>query len=440
MATDATNREAAIALAEALGNLPLALEQAAAYAGQTGLSLADYLELFRERAAAYIPPASPSADYPAALAVTFEIAFARLREESPAAADLLTLCAFLAPDDVPLEIFSEGIAAGILSDAPAAAATLQAYAMAKVRGESFLSMHRLTQAIARDRLGDDERKEWAEATVTVMQAAFTFDLRDTRTWPPSARLLQHALIAAVHAKALGVAGEPTILLLNSVGEYLFTNAEMAEARTAFSKAVELCEALFGSSTPVLAVVLSNIGETLRTEGNLDEAAAYLGRALAVDEEALGPRHPNVAVRLNNIGSVLHDRGDIGEAREYLERALNIFEEVYGPEHPSVASALNNIGATLYAEDDMKGACDHFERALLIHEEVYGRDHPQVANDLNNLGNALGHLGRLDEAQRHLEHALRIALVYFGERHPFTLTVKRNLEKLDARDEGRPSPE
>jgi hypothetical protein len=174
MSTEATNRKAAVALAEALGNLPLALEQAAAYTEHTGISLADYLSLFRERAAEYAPPASPSADYPAALATTFEITFARLREESPASADLLTLCAFLAPDDVPLEIFKEmsakeevkeeqtetiqlpdALAAAANPEAlAAAAATLQTYALAKVRGGSFLSMHRLTQAIARDRLGD----------------------------------------------------------------------------------------------------------------------------------------------------------------------------------------------------------------------------------------------------------------------------------------------
>src|SRR5215213_3476083 len=136
MSTEATNREAAVALAEALGNLPLALEQAAAYTAQTGLSLAEYLALFRERAARYTPPASPSAVYPEALVVTFEIAFARLREDSPAAADLLNLCAFLAPDDVPLEIFKEAAAKTGAEATPAealasAAATLQTYALAK---------------------------------------------------------------------------------------------------------------------------------------------------------------------------------------------------------------------------------------------------------------------------------------------------------------------
>jgi tetratricopeptide (TPR) repeat protein len=429
MSTDATNREAAIALAEALGNLPLALEQAAAYAAQTGISLADYLSLFRERAAAHVPNASPSADYPPALAVTFEIAFARLREESPASADLLTLCAFLAPDDVPLEIFSEGIAAGMVTDAPAAAATLQAYALAKVRGESFLSMHRLTQAIARDRLGDDERKKWAETAVTLMEAAFPFNMEDTRTWAPSTRFLQHALDAAGHAKVLGVAGESASILLNNVGAYLLNNAEVAKAKAAFEKSNEICEGLFGPSHPQLAIGLNNIGETFRRQGRLAEATDYLKRALAIDREALGPEHPSVAIRLNNIGGVLDEEGDHDEAREYYKRALSIFEAAYGPTHAYIAGTLNNIGTSLHDQGDMNGACAYHKRALPIYEEAYGPNHPNVAINLNNLGTALGKLGDVIAARRYFERALRIFREHLDEKHPLILTVKLNLAEL-----------
>lgn len=434
MSTDATNREAAIALAEALGNLPLALEQAAAYTARTALSLAEYLELFRERAAAHVTHASPSADYPTALAVTFEIAFARISEESPDAANLLTLCAFLAPDDVPLEIFSDGIAAGMLSDAPAAAATIQAYALAKVRGESYLSIHRLTQAIARDRLGDDERKEWAEAAVTVMQAAFPFEQRDTRTWPPSERLLQHALTATEHASALNVAGEQDMLLLNNVGVYLSTKDELTGAKAAMEKSIELCERLLGTDNSELSVRLNNLGEILSRQGNLDEAAEYLKRALTIDEAALGSDHPKIAIRLNNIGTVLHDRGAFAEAREHFERALAIVEAAHGAQgmDEDVALLLNNIGAIFYEQGDLKGARDYLERALPIDEEVFGPDHPDVALRLKNLGRVLADSGDVDAARRHFERALQIFLKHLGEKHPLTLDAKQNLEELDKR--------
>src|SRR5205085_7786335 len=115
-----------------------------------GLSLAEYLALFREREPQVAARAHGSEDYPPALAVTFDIAFERVTAESPAAADLLTLCAFLAPDEVPLEILKEATdhlpatLAAVATDPEALgalASTLQDYSFAKVRGGSFLSVH-----------------------------------------------------------------------------------------------------------------------------------------------------------------------------------------------------------------------------------------------------------------------------------------------------------
>jgi Tfp pilus assembly protein PilF len=455
MSTEATNREAAVALAEALGNLPLALEQAAAYAGRAGISLSDYLALFRERASAYTPPASKSADYPDALAVTFEIAFARLREESPAAADLLTLCAFLAPDDMPLEIFKEGaaregdeavqlpeaLAAAATPDAlAAAAATLQAYALAKVRGGSFLSVHRLTQAVARDRLDDDERKSRAETVVELLYAAFPFKFGDTRTWPPSARLLQHALTATEHVTALGVAGEAASFLLNEVGTYLLNNAEWDKAKAALEKSISLGEELLGPTHPELAAPLNNISQALLRQNNLDEAAEYLKRALAIDEAALGPDHPNIAIRLNNIGSVLYEKKAYAEARERYERALVIAEAAQDAPQLDIAAILNNIGTVLDALGDHRGACSYYERAVSVDEKVCGPNHPNVAIDLDNLALAMIKLGEMDAARQYLERALRIFRQHWGENHHWTVTAKEHLKELDKRAAGGPSSE
>jgi Domain of unknown function (DUF4062) len=58
--TGDTDRRAAAALAEAVGGLPLALEQAAAYAQATGNSLAAYLALFHKRRAELLDRGQPA--------------------------------------------------------------------------------------------------------------------------------------------------------------------------------------------------------------------------------------------------------------------------------------------------------------------------------------------------------------------------------------------
>lgn len=473
-------REAASALAEALGNLPLALEQAAAYATRAGLSLADYLELFRARRPEVEARATGSEEYPPALATTFDISFTRLRAESPAAAELLTLCAFLAPDEVPLEILKDGAehlppalaAASADPEALAAlAASLQTYALAKVRGGSFLTLHHFVQAAARGRLGEDDRKTWAGAAVRLMNAAFPFEKSNVRTWEASARLLSHALAAAERASGLRGSEEFSADLLGFVGRYLSNKAALPESKAAFEQALKIITETFGPDHPDVAIhlnnlgtalqdlgdlegarasyeralaieeavhgpddpnitsVLNNLGDVLQDLGDLEGARASYGRALAINEAAHGPNHPSVAIDLNNLGTVLQDLGDLEGARANYERALMIDEAVYGPTHPEVSPDLNNIGSILLVLGDLEGARVNCERALMIDESAYGPYHPNVALQLRNLGVVLQQQGDFNGARVNYERALRIFREVLGEKHPSTLVVKGNLESL-----------
>jgi hypothetical protein len=97
------DRAAATALATALGQLPLALEQAAAYIETQQLPIAEYVELFEQRRGELLAKGRPAA-HQVTVDATFSLAFDSLREGSPAAAQLLVLCALLAPDQLPLDL------------------------------------------------------------------------------------------------------------------------------------------------------------------------------------------------------------------------------------------------------------------------------------------------------------------------------------------------
>jgi len=66
------------ALAESLGDLPLALEQAGAYIEVTGISIADYLKFFQSYRKELLRRGKPSADYPDSVATTWEISFQKV--------------------------------------------------------------------------------------------------------------------------------------------------------------------------------------------------------------------------------------------------------------------------------------------------------------------------------------------------------------------------
>jgi hypothetical protein len=92
-------------LAAELGDLPLAIAQAAGFMAETGMPAAEYLGLLRTRAEQLLAQGAPGS-YPRSLAATTQLIADRLTGEDPAAAELASLCAFLAPEPIPEELFT----------------------------------------------------------------------------------------------------------------------------------------------------------------------------------------------------------------------------------------------------------------------------------------------------------------------------------------------
>ena len=97
--------EAAAELAEELGDLPLALAQAAAYIDARAVTISGYLALYRDPVLArrLRDEGLESGEYPASVARTWLLSFGQLAGDRPAAVELLRLCAFLDPDDIDLD-------------------------------------------------------------------------------------------------------------------------------------------------------------------------------------------------------------------------------------------------------------------------------------------------------------------------------------------------
>jgi tetratricopeptide (TPR) repeat protein len=426
-------KDGADALAGALGDLPLALEQAGAYIQETGVSLSAYLKLFQERQKELLSRGKPDA-YPDTVATTWDLSFQKASEEVPASADLLNLCSFLAPDNIPKSLLSEGVEqlpdplASTVTDDMAlndAIAALKRYPLLTV-ADDYLSVHRLVQAVARDRLSEKEQKRWAEAAVRLVNGAFPQKSQDVRTWDECSALLPHALAAAGHSEELEVAHESTGRLLNQTGLYLRGRAEFSEAKSVHERALEIGEKVYGPDHPNVAKTIKNLGGVLREMGDFDGARKCYERALKICDKALGSDHPNVAIIINSLSLVLQDMGDLEDAKEHLEQALKIDEEVYGPYHPAVARDTNNLGIVWWSMSDLKGAKEHLERALKIDENVMGVDHSKVSTAVNNLAWVSREMGGFDGAKKYYERALEIREKEYGPDHPNVATIVSNL--------------
>jgi len=430
--TGQDDKVAADMLAEELGDLPLALEQAGAYIEETTMSLSGYCELFKSRRQELWEEESPPMDYPKAVGATWSLAMERVGKESPEAAYLLNLCSYLAPDDLPMELLRKGKEhlpeplASAVSDQlilNRAVRSLSQYSLIESKDEK-LSVHRLVQAAVRDRLDEDDKKDWAKTAINLVNEVFPYESSDVRTWPLCLLLMPHALVAAAHAERLEVAPGETYYILNQIGTYLRGRADFKEAKSLYTRALHIAEQVCGPDDPKVAINLNNLGSVLRDLGDLQSAKKNFERALAIVESAYGPDHPTVAIYVNNLGLVLKDLGDLKGAKTNFERALAIVESAYGTEHPTVAIYVNNLGFVLKDLGDLKGAKKNYERALAIVESAYGTEHPTVAIYVNNLGLVLKDLGDLKGAKKNLERALAIDEFAYGPDHP-TVAIRVN---------------
>jgi len=432
--TKQNDEAAAKLLAEETGRLPLALEQAAAYVEETGISLSDYLIRFKKHRKAILERGKPM-DYPDTVATTWEMSFQAIKEKSLASADLLNLFSFLAPDDIPRSLIIGGTK---VIPEPLASTTADEFkfdnVMAELRRYSLISgtgdiisVHQLVQAVTRDRLMEEEQKKWSEVTLRLISDAFPREYLDNpEAWPDCALLLPHAIAAAAYSEGLGVGIEVAGYLLNGAGLYLRMRAQFIEAKSILEKALMIGRKAYGLGHPNVAAIFSNLGSVLQDLGEMHEARKCFEEALKIDEKVFGPYHPNVATKINNLGSLLQGLGELQEARKCFERALQIDEKADGKDHPNVAIRVNNLGMLLQELGELQEAKKCLERALQIDEKFYGQDHPNVARDINNLGMILNDLGEPQKARKCLERSLQIDERIFGPNHPCVATRINNL--------------
>jgi tetratricopeptide (TPR) repeat protein len=434
------DRESARLLAIDLGGLPLALQQASAYVVAAGTTLSGYLDLFRRERSRLWTEERPPDDHRATVGTTFTLAIEELHRPEHAggrtAVDLITLCAFLAPepDRIPLDLFNDPDASlpGSLQDVASdpivlnrAVMTLRSYSLVE-RDANSLALHRLVQVVARDRLAQQERGEWEAAAMLLVSSVLPEDPDDFRHWPAYVRLEPHVRAVAGGVVLSHPSATVAASMLGRLGVYLRSRAQFSSARDLLERALQIEEAAYGPDHPDVASTLSNLGNILYEQGDLTGARERQERALRIFEEEHGPDHPQVSSTLSNLGIVLRHQGDLAGARERQERALRIDEATFGPDHPEVARTLGNLSNILYMQGDLAGARERLERVLRIFEGAYGADHPDVASTLSNLSNVLYEQGDRAGARDRLERALRIKEAAYGADHPDVARTLGNL--------------
>jgi tetratricopeptide (TPR) repeat protein len=425
-AADAPTQEQAKAVSMELGGLALALDQAGAYMQELGLSAGKYRDYYRKRRQSlhrqYGNPDHVS------VSVTFDLALQQVRrlpELGEAAGQLAQVCAFLAADAIPDEIFTAGASAlgeplsGLAGEPlewTEVCASACRYGLLRRESEPpSLGMHRLAQEVVRDSLSREERRTMAERVALTVNLAFPYP--DFPNWPLCERLLPHALVCVQHIADHGLRTDEAAHLLNKTAWYLQHRARYADAEPLLVESLAIYRQFHGVEHPYVSAALSCLGVLYLYMGRYEEAAAHLEEVVAMDRLTIGEDHIDHAHHLDNLAQVYYNQDRYEEAVVLHEQALDISRRALGAQHPHVAIRLANLANVYTSTGRYAEAETLLKEALEIDSKTLGADHPEYATHLQNLAFVYVLWDRPAEAEPLLEQALSIREQAFGPEHP-----------------------
>lgn len=338
-------------VAEALGDLPLAVDQAAALLADTTLDAAGYLSRLRVEADKALGAGKGVGGYPTSVAASWSEAFDRLADKDVAAFQLLTLIAWLAPEPVPLTLFARhhDLLPVPLADIAADPLLLRA-TLAELRRQAMVQpepdsvrLHTVPATLLRARADGTAGPllGWPTTAVLLLCAAVPQSQDDDpAVWGP---LLPHVLTVTDPDRDLRLVRNDIAWLLDRTATHLNRRGEPEQALPLRRRAHDLCSELLSDVHPHTLVVANNLAADLRGVGEHAAARALDERTLADRRRLLGDDHPDTLVSAVNLAHGLWELGERGEARRLSQDALDRSTRVLGPDHPTTRVARGHLG-------------------------------------------------------------------------------------------------
>ena len=431
--TDDAHRDAADQIAEALGDLPVAVTQAAATAKWGHYSLSEYFIRLSTHSLESSISRLEGDDYPDAVGITLfmahEQALEKLKNKRPRqeniAISILDAISLLAPSGVPTHWLLN-----LDNDSDAVRDTLSFLKGSSILQESTdgdkTIIHRLQRQVYRETHLNNQKK-FCEAythTTTLLNEINVDRLENFEQQRQETRNLVEQIGAVTsqdHSRPLF--SDPIFVSILATTLWHATDLGMPHlALTLAESATQAGEAL-GPDHPKTFTLRHNLAYAYQTAGRLDEAISLFEQTLDDFTRILGPDNPGTLATRNNLANAYRAAGRLDEAITLHQQTLIDRTRILGPDHPDTLTTRNNLA---YAHQDagrLDEAIALFEQTLKDRTRTLGPDHPDTLASRHNLACAYQTAGRLDEAITLHEQNLADVARILGPNHPHTLTVR-----------------
>jgi tetratricopeptide (TPR) repeat protein len=374
-------------LAEKLGDLPLAIEQAAAWRAETGMQVDEYLRLFDEKAAEILDTSAP-ADYEVSVAAAWNVSFDELRTRNPAAHQLLQVCAFFAPEPISRSLFAGVRGVSISPELDAALRDpmqlgrtirdINRYGLAKIdHGQNTLQLHRLVQLALSNRMTAQRLEKMRHGAHLLLANLDPNDPVPSKQWPLYQDLLPHAYAAQVIECDDPWARQLVVNLMT----FLYYWGDHEEAAKLARQAVDVWSEKLGKADPQTLQAARKLGFYLWTLGRYAEAAEINKRTVELHRQASGEDSEETLSAELAVTTDLKGLGDFVAALDLNEQIYQKAKGMFGDDEPITLMAAHNLVVSLGLAGDYRRAREFGEDTHRRRADVLGVDSPSTMGTL-----------------------------------------------------------
>ena len=452
-------------LAEALGDLPVALAQAAATIKLNGYATLDeYLAELREYPLDEVVARLPGDDYPdlvhAALRKAYESALDILAEKDRSSGEedphraatafvQLAALALLSPSGVPRPWLHR-----ISKRTPLARQALGALVAHSIctlsDDERYVRIHGLQRRVLREDYNKQPEvfDNLEKAVVTLLESidideaskndarrADTLDMADQlRTIAEQQQGQPHY---SPHETRIGLSN-----VVGIVNNTIYCLTEMGRPQTALTlqEAVGMLIDALGPDHPDTLTTRNNLALAHQDAGLLSTAIDMFEDVLADCTRLLGPDHPDTLGTRGNLAIAYRESGNLQKAIDMFEDVLTDRTRLLGPNHPHTLRTRGNLAAAHQQAGHLSTAIDMHQALLPDMSRVLGPDHPDTLATRINLATVHRQAGHVSAAIDMLEALLPDCTRILGPDHPHTLITRSHLATARKKAQQASSPQ
>ena len=452
------DEEAADAVAGRLGDLPLALAQAAATASEQEWTLKRYLKRLEKYSSKQtihpVPGDSYTRDVSSALRMAVDSALDRIDDGLREVARLqVGALAVLAESGVPTRwidpLMKEDTDAAESNENTGADAAVEDADALNSAEDAHLALTALTKASVVQQSADKRvtmlhrlqgqvlRENWipGEWAGAFDAAADILDRVNVRSLPredaEGRRRQTRDLIEQLRAIAAQDYSHPLFerIQVRARLHHAFIQSNdlnlPSEALT-LQGAVDVVEDVLGPEHTDTLTFRGGLANAYYSSGHLDKAIALHREVLAQQYQVLGEGKIHTLTSQSNLALAYVVAGRLREAIPLHEEILANKVRVLGPRHPSTLESQNNLAYAYQAAGRLRAAITLHEDTLTKRRKILGPTHPSTLESQNNLAGAYQAAGRLRAAITLYEKALADRVRVLGDDHPHTLTSRSGL--------------